>query len=372
MLPCCGSVQVVPCTVPSNNNASDAPLEQYFLESLEKTSNALPDCLCTDERGAIQVRVRAHVMSIYDVNTVTQSFGVKLWLQFKWTVCMPADQIDLSTAWRPRLDFVNNIEELSVSEPTWKTKACGNLTSMYYSYIVQGTFLERFELQSFPLDFQTLQVRSILWNCPQQVTKRVGYGTKTLECARQLAFYNGGSLIYKEAFIQRDAWRLANKVYIIQEKTLAERNDDGIQYASLDITLRMWRSCSFYVYNFVLPIFLMVLLSFVSFVMDCSSLSDRLQVNLTLILTLVAFKYATSQYIPQTSYLTYLDKYIIVSFLYLTLVTGQGVLCSTVVEENQDAFNRVSASVFVASWLIVNLLSGAYLAFVRFFRIGSV
>ena len=368
---CLGSIQVVPRTVPSNNNASDAPLEQYFMESLEKTSNALPDYLYPDEKGVINVRVRVHVMGIYDVNTVTQSFGIKFWIQLKWAVSLPRDQIDFEAIWRPKLDFLNNIEVLSITEPVWKTKPCGNLTNMYCSYIVQGTFLERFELQSFPLDFQTLQVRAMLWNCPQQITKRVGSGMKTLECARQLTFYNGGSLIYKEAFIQRDAWKLANKVYIFQEKTIAERNEDGIQYASIDITLRIWRSCSFYVYNFALPIFLMVLLSFVSFVMDCSSLSDKLQVDLTLILTLVAFKYATSQYIPQTSYLTYLDKYIIVSFLYLTLVTGQGVICSTLIEENQGTFNKVSASVFIASWIFVNVLCGAYLAFVRFFRIGS-
>lgn len=361
---CLKSIQVVPCaTVPSNTtSASTEPIDHYFLATLEKSANVIPDYLVLDASGKIKIRIRVNVMGIYNVDTVSQSFRIKLWVQFKWPVSSLNDE---TCQWKPHLDFVNNLEEIQISDEKTRHKPHGDLTNVYYSYILQGTFAEKFELERFPLDFQLLQVRSILWNCPQYITKKTNTGIQSIECARPVTFYNGGSLIFTEAFIQRDSWKMYDKVFIVQGKTLAERNEDGVQYATLDIKICLWRSCNFYIYNFVVPIFLMVLLSFVSFATECSDFADRMQIDLTLVLTLAAFKYATAQYIPTMSYLTYLDKYIIASFLYITLVTGQSVLCYSLAEEIQSVFNRISAIVFLVTWFAVNILCGIYVTFLR-------
>ena len=308
-------------------------------------------------------------MGIYNVDTIGQQFECKLWVQLKWAVT--SQVTEPHNMWYPRWDIINNKEEPKILETKWKTKPHGDYTHVYYSQVIQGKFAERFELQKFPFDFQLLQIRGILWDCPQHISKMTPHGMRTLECAKPVTFINGGSLIYKEAFIQRDAWRMVDKVFISQNKTHAERNEDGIQYATLDIKVCIWRSCNFYMYNIVAPIFLMVILSFTSFISPCSELDNKMQINLTLLLTLVAFKLAVAQYIPATSYLTYLDKYVILSFVYLSIVTGQGVLCYSLDENIQYQFNRISAFAFMVAWVLINIFWCSYIFFIRYKTLHS-
>lgn len=65
-----------------------------------------------------------------------------------------------------------------------------------------------------------------------------------------------------------------------------------------------------------LPNFLLSVLVFTSWAIPAEELADRLSVTLTLVLTSVAFKYMVAQELPKISYLTLLDKYILMSFFF--------------------------------------------------------
>ena len=67
-------------------------------------------------------------------------------------------------------------------------------------------------------------------------------------------------------------------------------------------------------------------------------LADRQGISLTLMLTAVAFKFVMSSYVPPTSYLTYMDKYMLLAFVYLTL---------TVVEVHTRRIEIYSVEYFV-------------------------
>uniref|UniRef100_A0A5K3EH21 Neur_chan_LBD domain-containing protein n=1 Tax=Mesocestoides corti TaxID=53468 RepID=A0A5K3EH21_MESCO len=66
--------------------------------------------------------------------------------------------------------------------------------------------------------------------------------------------------------------------------------------------------------------FLICSLSLVTFSVDKSQPQSRLQLAFTLVLTLVAFKFVVNQCLPKISYLTYLDKYVISSLFFLTII----------------------------------------------------
>ncbi len=65
-----------------------------------------------------------------------------------------------------------------------------------------------------------------------------------------------------------------------------------------------------------------------SFIIPSNSLADRMSVNLTLLLTAVAFKFVVSQSLPHISYLTLLDKYVLTSFVMLFFVVVENVAAS--------------------------------------------
>ena len=55
------------------------------------------------------------------------------------------------------------------------------------------------------------------------------------------------------------------------------------------------RKATFYVLNVMLPVFILVTLSFISFFLDEADIAGRLSVTLTILLTLVALKVSGRQ-----------------------------------------------------------------------------
>ena len=61
-------------------------------------------------------------------------------------------------------------------------------------------------------------------------------------------------------------------------------------------------------------------LAFATFTVDLDLPQNRLQLTFILLLTTVTFKFVVSQTLPRISYLTYLDKYILISMAMLCVV----------------------------------------------------
>lgn len=312
--------------------------------------NEIPDYVCADRRGHVFVRVRVHVISLYNINTVDQCFDAKFRIQLKWTVTKVFQDIDIdnpSNEWRPFFDVINNVDKLSMNVVRLEKKQRGIYTDMYLDATVQGKFSEHFELQQFPMDQERLHIKLLFGSHPVTI-KRINEGSPLeIPFPKRISFYQdpGRSVVFKETFFQPDVWELSSDVIIKNGRTLAERNDDGIRYHTLDICMTVTRRIGFYALNVAIPVFLLVNLSFTSFFIDPIELSDRLQVTLTLLLTLVALKFSIAEYLPTTSYITYLDKYVMASFVFVTLVALQNVVVFWLLDEivnDEDLSHRYS------------------------------
>ena len=122
-------------------------------------------------------------------------------------------------------------------------------------------------------------------------------------------------------------------------------DEERRRYPLLHIYFIGQRWSAYFMWNIALPNFLLSVLVFTSFAIAQESLADRLSVTLTLVLTSVAFKYMVAQELPKISYLTLLDKYILLSFTFLALVGGQNTLAA-IVEQREGDFPIVDASRF--------------------------
>ncbi len=117
----------------------------------------------------------------------------------------------------------------------------------------------------------------------------------------------------------------------------------------------------YFITNVVIPLFIIVGLAFVSFALPLTQLNDRLSVILTMVLTSVAFKYVVAGYLPKVSYLTLLDKYVLISFVVLGITAVQNAIVfrkSMDDDVDMDALergDRVFVSVIAGIWIIVNL-----------------
>ncbi|KAG2495453.1 hypothetical protein HYH03_006399 [Edaphochlamys debaryana] len=189
---------------------------------------------------------------------------------------------------------------------------------------------------------------------------------------RTVKLERGSSLIYKEAFVLRDAWELYDHVVLKQGLTRAERNDDYVRFTTLTEYVCVRRKLGFYWWNICMPIFLLVFIAFASFVLDTSALPDRLNLTVVVLLTLVAFKLVVAQSLPATSYLTLMDVYTVTAFLFVFLVALQNLVAYVLYKaddgtslagtrDRADVFNLWSGAALVVAWGVLHgvVLPGA-------------
>lgn len=121
------------------------------------------------------------------------------------------------------------------------------------------------------------------------------------------------------------------------------------------------RKSSFYLVNVVFPLMVVTGLGLTAFSIELDDLSSRLSVILTLLLSAVAFKYVINQYIPNISYITVLDAYIMLSYgLFFVAAFESAMMRSPLVDVAEtDMTLQIDYIVYVAYiilWLSTSLL----------------
>jgi len=374
-------------------------LDQEILNALDY----YPKYVVLNAEGNISIRMLVHVMSVYEIDTVRQRFECKLYIQMRWVV----SKFNLSEEdlWTPEIDFVNCMGEIRfITQTIESIDLDDNFKEVIMTQIVQGRFYERFEVNNFPFDVQSLQVYMCLQNCPHSIivtnnrqsldvikkTGKVGHiiihdsescsssinsnkMTTTspmmnhvlleydeFELPGKIELHNCGSMVYKENLVQSDCWRIlnANDVLMMQGRTLPTRHDKGISFTTVRLVMRLERKYGFFFWNIILPTCILVNLSFTSFLLSVQELVNRFTITVTLILTMIAVKFTVSQYLPPTNYLTLLDRYVVLSFMTLSAVAGQNILAFVIYDRHGEEryFNIASGSLIIGMWCVFNLL----------------
>ena len=121
------------------------------------------------------------------------------------------------------------------------------------------------------------------------------------------------------------------------------------------------RDPGFYLWNVMFVHFAVVLLSAFTCAIDHADFGARAQVTYTLLLTLVAFKFVVATFVPRISYLTYMDKYSLLSLSMLGLVIAENFLVSGLFADENDTevwkyADRVFFATFCGVWLLFHVL----------------
>ena len=96
----------------------------------------------------------------------------------------------------------------------------------------------------------------------------------------------------------------------------------------LTVTVWVSRLHNYYVYNIMVPMTVITCIGVSTVTVPICQVSRRLSVNLTLLLTSVAYKFIVSQDLPNVAYLTFLDKYVLFCLGTLVLYILENVIVS--------------------------------------------
>lgn len=117
------------------------------------------------------------------------------------------------------------------------------------------------------------------------------------------------------------------------------------------------RKVNFYIWKIIIPLAVIVFMSWLVFWVDPIHISAQLTVGATAMLTIIAYQFTLSDLIPPVSYLTRLDIFILISNIIVFIALLEAVLTSNLVSRNKKKIARkidyVSRIIFPVVYTIV-------------------
>mmetsp|Transcript_8100 Transcript_8100/g.10568 ORF Transcript_8100/g.10568 Transcript_8100/m.10568 type:complete len:406 (-) Transcript_8100:1625-2842(-) len=243
-------------------------------------------------------------LGILKINDVEQSVRVDVNCFFYYDPVEPVEftggqhvrfeNIHKSQVFVPNFDFENEMEEALVTDESyWLDTKTGRVFGRV-NWIPH--IQERFDHKPFPFDRQIVDVKLFVNNTRLNQWEL----TDPKRFPVELLMDNPEWISQVELNAVADAWNL---------KKLETHctNDDLHKSSEVHFQVFLDREHRYYFWNIAMVYFVIIFLKCVIIAFPYTE--ERFEYAMTLALTTVAFKFVTSELVPRTSYLTYLDKY---------------------------------------------------------------
>ncbi|XP_028408118.1 uncharacterized protein LOC114530711 [Dendronephthya gigantea] len=323
---------------------------EHILEEIKDNTKATPNEIWHVPReDKVIISVRAKFQTVGDIDNVNQQFYAYFVLTLTWKEPrlkgMKREDVVWSEQWDPRINFKNQLTVDRLEKHHELRYEPGDDIPTVYMYVyAAGIFKEILELSDFPFDYQSLSVQ-IESDWPDNI----------------MSFEKNNEIkdsVILQTFAGCHEWSLCP--HVVAGRVDPKKNNSGSHrtYPNYEITCHVKRKPNFYMWNVALIMGLIMSLTFCSFSVDVDSPEDRLSVTLTLLLTSVAFKFVVSQSLPNVSYLTCLDQYVISCMIIQCIIAVLNAIGGKIPEENQELFDNASVCVLGGSVVILHFIFG--------------
>jgi hypothetical protein len=283
------------------------------------------------------VAVGLFIVEVTEVNEVDNKFTIEGFMDQVWCDptrgSEPEPLIDdvaaarLERGWNPNITFVDEI-----GTPIKENQELTLLPNgtVEYKQKFNVTLEALYDLRRFPFDRQTLaiELESFDWTA------------KHLELRRP-----PGMVGFSKQF-QIPEWRaVAVDSYIEPRKEPRDRE----KFSELVVTLQVDRESGFYVWKILVPLVLLVAISWSVFWMSGESLAARIGISFTGILAIIAYQFVIDRVLPKVSYFTLWDTILLLSFLLMGLTVAANLLQAVLrIKRREQLANEIDATARVA------------------------
>ncbi len=303
------------------------------------------------DSGPTEISVGMWVVDISSIDSAQQTFTAEIAVVLRWkdprlahtgngVVRYPLEQI-----WHPRVGIVNETNSVSRKMPDSVEVDPDGMVTYRQRYV--GAFTQPLRLQSFPFDRQTFRVQLVavryqsneVMFVPDQVWIRDG-----LKEAGGIS----PSVTLPDWTIEK--WELKPLVY-----ALAPHH----QYSSYAFEFTASRNVQYYILKVILPLVLIVMMSWSGFWIDPVNANSQISVAVTSMLTLIAYRYAVDSQLPRLPYMTRIDLFFLVSTL-LVFFSLIEVLVTTILDNNKQTarakkIDRYCRAIFPAIFAVASI-----------------
>ncbi|WP_438481733.1 hypothetical protein [Oleiharenicola lentus] len=106
-------------------------------------------------------------------------------------------------------------------------------------------------------------------------------------------------------------------------------------YSRANVTIQMKRHVQFYIWQMMVPLGIVLAMAFAVFFLPPKDLSDRMSVIIASLLTVVALSYSLHSGLPKISYLTVIDWFFVLAYVFLGLAMAGMVWISNLYDRDE-------------------------------------
>lgn len=260
-----------------------------------------------DNAHPVEVAVGLDVTNLSNLDEVHETFQLDGYLFGRWRdprLARPGETRQRSyrsgEVWIPKFEMINGVEPRSIFDSSVIVGPDG--TAQYVERF--GIQLSsRLDLRRFPFDSERLLIviHPFIADADRVVFKLDP--TRTW-IGRRFATYN--------SLAQWDFNQLTSQSGVVPLSGSAIGTISEVR-----IEAGLTRKTGFYIWKVMLPLVLMVLLSWSVFWIEASDLNSQMQVAVVTLLTVIAFALALSSELPKVPYLTFIDVYFLVCYVFV-------------------------------------------------------
>jgi Neurotransmitter-gated ion-channel ligand binding domain len=301
--------------------------------------------------GPTQVSVGIWIVDINNIDSAQQTFTAEIAVVLRWKDSRLAHtgsgvvRYPLEQVWHPRVGIVNETASVIRKLPDWfEVEPDGTLV---YRQRYAGAFTQPLRLQSFPFDRQTFRIQLVA----------VRYRTDEVKFVPDQAWIESG---LKQAAgvapsITLPDWTVEKS----EAKPLPYALAPGLEYSGYAFEFTASRNVQHYILKVILPLVLIVMMSWCVFWTDPTNSNTQFSVAVTSMLTLIAYRFAVDTQLPRLPYMTRLDALFLVSTL-LVFFSLIEVLVTTILDNNKHTalakkIDRYCRVIFPAVFLLASI-----------------
>lgn len=257
------------------------------------------------------VHVGLVVLDIHKIDNLEESIRGEFVLFMRWkdsSLCVAGQKriisIPFEKANTPQIQVLNLQEIQRFGRQMVQVSPDGTVT---YRHRFLGEIHQRFDFKRFPFDVQNWTITLF---------------TSGEDKFRIVADQENQGLMSTDS-LTITSWRVS---YQGQEASVNTNFGFPIYTVEMKYTLR--RDPVFYIWKVVIPIILVVFMSWSVFWINPSNISAQLTVSVTAILTLIVFQFSVSQLMPPLPYLTTLDRFTIGADIFVFMAFVETIVTS--------------------------------------------
>lgn len=296
-----------------------------------------------------EVQIGIYIIDVDEVNSAAQSFSASVFVEARWEI--PALKHEgpgplhraWTEVWTPRLVIVNQQQAWRAFPESVEILPKGEVI---FRQKYWGRFSQALDLRNFPQDTQKLTIHIATAGLSESEIRVVSLRKEQFEMS-------GIAQSFSLPDFDVVSWNADSLAYVTHE------GHDGSAGFQMEIEVR--RRMTYFVIKVIIPLCLIVIMSWVPRWIDPREIGAGLGISATSFLTLIAYLFAITVLLPRVSYITHMDRFILLSTMMVFAGLIHTVLNTALVKEQKAALvervNYWSRGVYAAVLLLVLAVS---------------